>query len=55
MDDDLDELKDIFYCDGCGELIEENEHGLVVIFVDNITNKPLSGLNCIHMTDSLWG
>jgi len=51
MTDDMYELEDGFYCDACGELIEDNEYGLAVIFVNTIRNEVDRELNFIHASD----
>ena len=51
MENDLDDFDDRFYCEGCGEVIERHESGLAIIFLARSSNKPLRGLNVIHMSD----
>ena len=50
MEDDY-EFDDTYYCHGCREEIENNVHGLAIIFLDKTTNKPVPGLEFIHASD----
>ena len=52
MEDNSYEVEERFYCHGCRQVIENNDHGLAIIFLDKISNKVVSGLDFVHMSDS---